>query len=234
MSRARTEPRPWRSGFCSAQGHHDWQHAACRGGHSRTPTKADPREWVPCACPRHREPEEHPVTAETFDASLLPDPGPPMPVAAELVALAADRLSTAATGVIESLDWEDCVRLLDTLRDAVRTIQQVDSLLVRQAYLKGPHGKNAAEVDGIGLVSISRSKDRKNWDERGVAQAVIDARMADTTGEAPDPWTVAEWLLEVYGINYVRVTPLRALGLEPEAFCEEITGKPTVQLPPRS
>jgi hypothetical protein len=165
--------------------------------------------------------------------AVVPAP-PTLQVAAELTALAAEQLSTAATGVIEGLDWEDCVRLLDLLRTAVHSIQQVDSLLVRQAYLKGPHGVNVAELDGIGRVTITRSKDRKNWDERGVAQAVIDARMADTTGEAPDPWTVAEWLLEVYGINYVRVTPLRALGLEPEAFCEEITGKPTVQLPPRS
>lgn len=171
------------------------------------------------------------------DAAAVPEqlPETTLPVAAELIALAAERLSTAAAGVIDGLDWEDCVRLLDLLRGAVETVNQVDSLLVRQAYLRGPHGRNSAELDGIGLISISRSKDRKAWDERGVARAVIDKHMeaAENLGEAPDPWTVAEWLLEVYGVQYVRVTPLRALGLEPGAFCEEITGKPTVQLPPR-
>lgn len=151
--------------------------------------------------------------------------------ATAMAAAVANQLSVAAAGAIEALDIEQCIRLLDQLRRAVATIQQVDALLVRQAYLRGEHGKQV--IDGIGVVEISRSRDRKHWDERGVARAVIDAKMADTTGESPDPWDVAEWLLEVYGINYVRVTPLRALGLEPKAFCEETPGKPTVQLPPR-
>lgn len=250
-------PKPWRSGFCTAPDHADWQHAACHGGHSRTPTKADPRDWVPCACPRHIIDELEPAMSETvgtigitpppdydppimaFDKTKPPEgehpPAPvTLPIAVEVVQTSADRLSTAAAGAIESLDWEDAVRLLDTLRAAAHTIGQVDSLLVRQAYLRGPHGKNAAELDGIGLVSIGRSADRKHWDERGVARAVIDAKMADTTGEAPDPWEVAEWLLETFGVGYCRVTPLRALGLEPEAFCDTMPGKPTVSLPPRT
>lgn len=232
MTKTAPEPKLWRSGFCLTDDALPWQHAACQrqgGGHRRTPTKADPRDWVPCCCSCHREPEE-PLMPDTVPDQLAPTT---FPVAVELVALAAERLSTAAAGAIEPLDWEAAIRLLDVLRDAANTIGQVDALLVRQAYLRGPHGKNAAELEGIGLVSIGRSQDRKNWDERGVARAVIDARMADTTGEAPDPWQVAEWLLEVYGVQYVRVTPLRALGLEPAAFCEEIPGKPTVSLPPR-
>jgi len=154
--------------------------------------------------------------------------------AVSVLTAAADQLSVAAArDGIDALDWEAATRALADLRDGIETARQVDSLLVRHIYLHGPHGKNAAELDGIGPVSIGRSQERKNWDERGVARAVIDARMADTAGEAPDPWDVAEWLLEVYGVSYCRVTPLRALGLEPKAFCEEIPGKPTVQLPPR-
>jgi hypothetical protein len=241
-------PRPWRSGFCTTDDALPWQHAACDrngAGHSRTPTKADPRDWVPCACSCHRPPEETPVTVrplpeqevpplpETFDAAALDDPGPPLPIALTLLQLATQRLSEAAVDNIEPLDWEDAIRLLDQLRTAVATLQEIDSLLVRQIYLRGPHGKNAAELDGIGPVSIGRTADRKNWDERGVARAVIDARMADTTGEPPDPWDVAEWLLEVYGVSYCRLTPLRGLGIEPEAFCDTTTGNPTVTLPAR-
>jgi hypothetical protein len=174
-----------------------------------------------------------PEPAETYDASVLPDPGPPLPIGVELVQLATQRLSEAALGTIDALDWEDAVRLLDQIRDSIETLRQIDSLLVRRIYLAGPHGRNIAELDGIGPVSITRSPDRKRWDERGIARAVIDARMADTTGEAPDPWDVAEWLLEVVSVGYARVTPLRAMGLDPDAFCDVEPGKPTVQLPPR-
>jgi hypothetical protein len=163
--------------------------------------------------------------------------GPPLtlPVAIELTTVVAGRLSTAAgAGAIDALTWEDAIRLLDQLRPAIATLRQVDSLLARRAYLAGPHGRDVAVLDGIGPVSITRTADRKRWDERGVARAVIDAKMADSTGESPDPWDVAEWLLEVVSVGYCRVTPLRALGLEPEAFCDVEPGNISVQLPKRS
>lgn len=250
-------PRPWRSGFCTTDDAYPWQHAACDrtgAGFSRTPTKADPRDWVPCACECHRPPEEPAMPDPTVtveinpvrdgyalrdsDGQLTPiddaEPILSLPTAVELVALTAERLSVAAAGTIDHLGWEDAVRYLDELRTAVETIKQVDSLLVRRAYLAGPHGVNSAVLDGIGPVTITRSKNRKRWDERGVARAVIDARMADTTGESPDPWDVAEWLLEVIAVGYCRVTPLRGLGLEPAAFCDEEPGSISVQLPKRS
>jgi len=173
------------------------------------------------------------VTAETFDPSKLDDPGPPLPIALQLLDLATERLSEVAVGNIETLDWEEAVRHLAQLRAAVGSLQELDSLLVRRIYLAGPHGKDVAELDGIGRISIGRSQEREHWDERGVARAVIDRHMANTTGEAPDPWDVAEWLLEVYGVKYCRLTPLRALGLEPDAFCDTTPGKPVVSLPSR-
>lgn len=245
--------RPWFSGFCTGP-HADWQHAACHGGHTRTPTKADPRDWVPCACPLHTAiPEEPPMPEPAIDADdpkgphFTPSPamstGPETTPVAEideltldqavtLFAAAADRLSEACHRDLMATSWVDAIRLLDQLRTAGRTAGQVDATLVRHIYLTGEHGRQ--EIDGVGVVGIARTRDRKDWDERGVARAVIDAKMADTTGEAPDPWQVAEWLLEVYGVNYCRVTPLRALGLDPKMFCEETPGKPAVQLPPRS
>jgi len=229
-------PRLWRSGFCSTDDALPWQHAACDrtgGGYRRTPTKADPRDWVPCACACHRPPEETTVP-ETAPRTSEEDRGLNLPIAVEMATEVARILSVAARGdAIDALSWEDAVRLLDQLRDSIETLRQIDSLLVRRIYLAGPHGVNVAELDGIGRVSITRSKDRKKWDERGIARAVIDARMADTTGEAPDPWDVAEWLLQVVSVGYARVTPLRAMGLDPDAFCDVEPGKPTVQLPPR-
>lgn len=223
----------WRSGFCSTDDALPWQHAACDrngAGYRRTPTKKDPRDWVPCACTCHHPApiEETPVPAPAatpeLDALTLTQ-------AVDLFAAAADRLSETVVKALMGTSWQDTIRLLDRLRDAGHTAGQVDAALVRHAYLTGEHG--AHEIEGVGMVGIARTRDRKSWDERGVARAVIDAKMADSDGTAPDPWDVAEWLLEVYGINYVRVTPLRALGLEPKAFCTEEPGKPAVQLPPR-
>jgi hypothetical protein len=236
-----TAARPmtgWRSGFCSSYPHADWQRAACHGGHSRTPTKADPRDWVPCVCECH-QPEETPVTVPIVESDQpTPEPAPAtLPVAAELVALAAEKLSRAATGTIEGLDWEDCVRLLDLLRDATHAIGQVDSLLVRRAYLAGPHG--TVEVDGIGVVGIHRGKDRKDWDHLSLATAVVDAHLEERAArgehEAPPPWEVVNWITEAAGFNYWRVTIVRdKLGIPVSDFVEEKTGNLTVQLPPRS
>lgn len=168
----------------------------------------------------------------------MPEPAPTpdlnaltLTQAVELFAAAADRLSETAHRELMGTSWTDAVHLLDRLRAAGRTGAQVDAALVRHIYLTGEHGKRV--IDGIGEINVARSRDRTKWDERGVARAVIDARMADSVGELPDPWDVAEWLLEVYGVSYCRVTPLRALGIEPKAFCEDEPGKPTVQLPRR-
>lgn len=228
MTKAAAEPRPWRSGFCNTYPHATWQQEACLGGYARTPTKADPREWVPCACLCHQLQETPmPDPAHAVDLNKLT-----LTQAVDLFAAAAERLSEAATtSGLMGTDWQTALHLLDRLRAAGRTAGQVDATLVRHIYLTGEHGQ--IEVDGIGVVHIGRGRERKHWDERGVARAVIDAKMADSTGEPPDPWQVAEWLLEVYGVSYCRVTPLRALGLEPKAFCDDEPGNLQVSLPRR-
>lgn len=232
MSKAPTPLPLWRSGFCPTDDALPWQHDACHGGHARTPTKADPRTWVPCCCSCHQPApaEEEPVPAPTTPAPPPELDNLTLEQAINLFTAAADRLSETTTKALMGTSWQDTIRLLSRLRAAGRTAGQVDAVLVKHIYLTGEHGDQV--VDGVGRVGIGRSRERTHWDERGVARAVIDAHMADTTGEAPDPWAVAEWLLEVYGVNYVRVTPLRGLGLEPKAFCDETPGKPTVQLPP--
>lgn len=139
---------------------------------------------------------------------------------------------TVTLGGMAKLDPEDTIRLLDRLRTITHRLGQVDANLVRHTYVTGEHGD--LEVEGVGRVKVQRSRDRRAWDERGVAQAVIDKRMEARGGEMPnEPWEVAEWLLETFGISYCRVTPLRAMGLDPEMFCESTPGKPTVTLPPR-
>lgn len=160
-------------------------------------------------------------------SNLNPDDYLTITQCVDLVTAAADIL--AARSGIDALGWEEAIRLLDRLRSATETIKTMDSLITRHVYLTGEHGDHI--IEGLGKVKVSRSRDRRAWDERGVAQAVLDAHMEERSGEMPtDLWDVAEWLLEVYGVSYCRVTPLRAMGLDPAAFCEDTPGKPTVTI----
>jgi len=169
--------------------------------------------------------------------ALNEDPPPELPTTPDgwltLLDAAADGLDTTVTlGGMAKLDGEDTIRLLDRLRSITHRLGQIDANLVKHAYVTGEHGEQI--LDGIGKVSVHRSRDRTKWDERGVAQAVIDKQMEKRGGEMPsEPWEVISWVLEVFGISYCRVTPLRAMGLDPEAFCDSSPGKPTVTLPPR-
>lgn len=129
-------------------------------------------------------------------------------------------------------DWQDAVRLLDRLREASDHIGFVVASLTKHVYLTGEHGDQT--IEGLGRVKIARGRDRRAWDERGVARAVIDAKMEQRGFEVPDnPWDVAEWLLETMAMNYARVTSLRALGLEPKDYCTDTPGRIGVSLPPR-
>lgn len=151
--------------------------------------------------------------------------------AVDLLLTAAEHVNDAALGTIDTLGWEDAATLLADLRTAVsQHIGPVDASLVRQMYLTGPHG-TALEVEGVGVVEISRSQDRKEWDHRATATAVLDAHLSRSeTGEAPGPWEVLDWLMDAAGLNYWRVRQLRALGVDPGVFCSEVPGKPTVRI----
>lgn len=154
----------------------------------------------------------------------------------------ADSLNeTAATsstaGGINALSWEDALRALDGLRIAVETLAQIDAALVRHTYLVAPHGD--IEVDGIGVVSVRRSNDRKEWqhddwkhDVRGAILDDLNCGDAVFTldGEAVDLMELITKVQSVHGAQAPKVTALRALGLDPQAYCHEVPGKPTVTI----
>lgn len=164
---------------------------------------------------------------------LLPDdPAERLAAAVELFVQCAEVVNTEGLHGVPDTDWQDGVRLLARIRYAMDQAGYVQSSLTTHVYLTGEHGDQ--DVEGVGRVKIARGRDRTKWDERGVVQAVLDAKMQERGGEMPnDPWDVAEWLLEVLGVGYCRVTPLRALGLDPKLFCEDTPGKVGVQLPSR-
>lgn len=151
----------------------------------------------------------------------------------DLLSAATDGLDGAVgSQPLADLTWEQQIALLDRLRTVTARLGQLDALLVRSIYLHGEHGKQV--LDGIGEVWVTRTRSKERWDERGVAQAVIDAKMGERGGEMPDePWDVAEWLLEVLSVGYVRKGALDALGIDRDPFYDSEPGKPQVTLPPR-
>lgn len=220
MSKTKAPPKPFISGFCNPT----LPRTAAYDPHQKCSGCTCQASGCPCNPDAVGPPAADPQ-AVLADVSL--------DQVVDMLAAVAEHADTAAMGAgVTSLGWEDAVRLLDRLRGAGDHLRVVEAALITHVYVTGEHGK--AEVAGIGQVEIHRSRDRKDWDERGVARAVIDQRMEQLAdGEFPDPWDVAEWLLEVYGVQYCRVTALRALGLEPKAFCTDVPGKPSVTLPPR-
>ena len=178
------------------------------------------------------------------DYSVTSEPSRPPLANAVLVLLARaawinkQAASSATGGGIDALSWEEATRVLADLREAMTTLSQIDAALVRHLYLTGPHGD--IEVEGVGVVKVYRTNDRKDWDhdewkqdvraaileERAIAGSVVDT----ASGEVIDLYDLLEQVQNVHGAQAPKVTALRALGLNPEAYCDERPGKPSVQI----
>lgn len=121
---------------------------------------------------------------------------------------------------------EGALHLLYSLRESLGMLRDLDAALARHIYLAGEHGD--VRVEGLPPARVQRGRDRKAWDGRGMAMAVVDAKLKET-GEVPTPHEVASWVLDAVGIGYGRVTVLRALGLKPGDYCESSPGAISVQ-----
>ena len=146
--------------------------------------------------------------------------------AVEVLALAAERVEVAAKG-LGALPPDDALRLLHRLREAISSARDVDAALSTHIYIKGEHGD--LHLPDLPPVSVKRSRERKNWDERGAVFAYVDSQMVARGAEQPDPSEIVDWVLQVVGVQYCRTTPLKAVGLDPKAFCDELPGNIVVR-----
>lgn len=157
----------------------------------------------------------------------------------------ADDMGTAAAssaegGGIPTLTWEQAIHALSALRQSVETIRQIDAALTRHLYMCAPHGD--IEVEGIGMVGIRRANDRKEWSHEDWKKDVRGAAL-EKTGATDEVFTadgesfnLAELLIlvqDVHGATAPKVTALKKLGLDPQAYCEERPGQPQVVFPRR-
>lgn len=154
-----------------------------------------------------------------------------------LLGACADQLNIVAAGDgITGLPWQAALHVLSELRLAVETLQQIDAALVRHLYLVGEHGDT--EIPGLGVVTIQRSRTRTQWDhddwKHDVRGAVVDkyagTELFTIEGEAVDLMDLISKVQNVHGAQAPKVTALRALGLEPKAYCTDIPGQPTVSI----
>jgi len=139
---------------------------------------------------------------------------------------------TAKRDVVESVTWEQAAQMIKVLRNARNTLADVEDDLERWvAKVWRELGlRDDTPVAGVGVVAVSRSRDRKQWDHDALIGLVVDAHLAGTDGEMPTPWEVAQWFRESAGFAYWKVTALRNLGIDPDSFCESTPGRPRVSI----
>lgn len=208
--------RPFKSGFCSAR---PWPVAAGQyDSHGRCPGAYRDR---PCVCACH--------TSEPLVEAVLPPVTDRYLGAVLELRTRADDLNETKVG---ELDWETVARALHHLVLARKTLQVVeDTLTMHLATVgRGAGVWDGVEVDGIGVVQVRRGRERKAWEHDRLVPAVIDAHMRESGGEFPDPFTLAEWLLETAHIDYWKTRALKKLDIPVDEFCESTPGRLSAQI----
>lgn len=205
-----------RSGFCSR--------CPREGDDLRGPTHTRCR-LEGCRCEGHdqdtRDAAAALVEESTFSDEPVLDP--------DLIHRLARLLYAAETigSVPDDMAADDGLRALGVLRSALSALRDLDAALVRHIYVNGEHGD--VQVEGLPVAKVTRARDRKAWEHRPLAQAVLDAHLTERGFEQPDPWEAITWVLDAAGVSYWKVTALRELGIDADQYCETTPGKPQVQ-----
>lgn len=120
-------------------------------------------------------------------------------------------------------DAEELCFLLASLRDAKQALAEVYSAV--EKYVLSMDTGRSFEVVGLGLVERKRGVSRKAWDNEGLwAHVVRYARDNDADALA---------LLSECARPSWRVTPLRAIGVQLDEWCQEEYGSESIVLPTR-
>lgn len=144
--------------------------------------------------------------------------------------IAADELNENLDTGLGQLDrdWETAASQLARLRHARQLLSTLENAYERFIGEHAPFG--ATELLGVGLVTVRRGSDRKQWDHDGLSRAVIDAHVIANEGVSPDPFDVRDWLMDAAAISYWRTTKLKPLGIDVDDYCHKERGRLTVQI----
>lgn len=178
-----------------------------------------------CACAWHLEDTRAAAAALVEESTFAGEPVLDSGLTHRLARLlyAAETIGS----VPDDMAADDGLRALNVLRSALSALRNLDAALVRHIYVNGEHGD--VQVEGLPVAKVTRARDRKAWEHRPLAQAVLDAHLTERGFEQPDPWEAITWVLDAAGVAYWKVTTLRELGIDVDQYCETTPGKPQVQ-----
>lgn len=97
-------------------------------------------------------------------------------------------------------------------------------------------GERNLEVPGVGLVEVKKATRRTKWQNhdlmvRVVARALDERAVDETTGEYESEGAAVARVLEECARPSWRLGPLRALGLDPDEWCEVDEGTWSIKMP---
>jgi hypothetical protein len=128
-------------------------------------------------------------------------------------------------------DVATLVSVLDAVRDLGYTLKSIDESVVEALTDKVG---DPVSVDGV-VAEVKWSKPRKQWENERLAPLVSEEIIAKAIDPETGTLTVPvsqliPQLLQYVGVSYWKVTALKALGLNPDEFCEVGKAKPSVVL----
>jgi len=141
------------------------------------------------------------------------------------------------------LSADECAHVMAAVRDARADLADLGRL-VEQLFVAQVGNARHYVVEGLGELEIRRATKRTRWRHDALLAAVI-ARVMDEPATIYDPATgellpytqighnVTARLRECVSFGAGKVTGIRAIGLQPDEFCDEEPGAKSVQLPPR-
>lgn len=166
--------------------------------------------------------------------------------AVDHIIVAVDELNEMLDLDLGDLEFEAAASLLARLRHARMLAQTLEGSFERHIGQVGPYG--VTELVGVGLVTVRRTKDRKEWahdrwksdvrsriierelDADGLPDTVVDPDTGNVI-ELPDLLHgVIEQAQDVHGAGAPKLTALKALGLNGDDYCTTIKGRHTVQI----
>jgi hypothetical protein len=132
---------------------------------------------------------------------------------------------------VDDMNLDEAARQLFRIRSARAKLQRCEAALERHiAGIFRADRLDRYEALGIGVVEVRYGKPRTAWDHEALAKAWLEAWLPAYQGEIPPPWDVRDGLLEVAAVSYWRATPLRALGIDPDEYCESRPAQARVQI----
>ena len=131
------------------------------------------------------------------------------------------------------MDTNDAVVALVSVRDKIADLKAREQELVD--FLVAELGE-PTPFPGIGVVTVKRGNDRKEWDHDGLRRAVVaharEDRIVTADGEIESEAEAAVRHLFDCARPSWRVTALRKIDVDPDEYCATLPGRVSVVIEP--